>query len=79
MFREDLDDNFPLTSPPQSALTETFGAIDIGWEALGPAIACTALATLTVALRWYTRCKIVRCVGTDDIIVLLSLVGLSSP
>jgi len=50
-----------------------FGAEQIGWQALGPAIACTILATLAVALRWYTRCKISRCLGLDDWVILFSM------
>ena len=51
---------------------------DIGWQALGPAIACTALASLVVATRWYARLHLVRCVGWDDYVILLSLVRFSS-
>lgn len=51
-----------------------FGAREIGWQALGPAIGCSALATIVVALRWYTRCRIARCVGVDDIVIVISIV-----
>lgn len=51
-----------------------FGAGDVGWQALGPAIVLTVASSVVVALRWYTRCKLVRCVGFDDYIILLSLV-----
>ncbi|QIX02523.1 hypothetical protein AMS68_008040 [Peltaster fructicola] len=46
---------------------------EIGWYALGPTIAITVLATTIVALRWYTRAYIARCVGNDDLIILISL------
>ena len=58
----------------QSAEAAHFGAKDIGWQALGPAIACTVLATAVIAARWYTRWKLVRCVGLDDYVIILSLV-----
>ena len=51
-----------------------FGAEDIGWNALGPAVACTILSTLVVAVRWYTRWRVVRCLGLDDYVILLSQV-----
>ena len=51
-----------------------FGANDIGWQALGPAIACTLLATLVVAARWFTRYRLAQCIGLDDYVILLSLV-----
>ncbi|KAK4989664.1 hypothetical protein LTR66_007017 [Elasticomyces elasticus] len=47
---------------------------DIGWNALGPTIAMTVLASTVVTLRWYTRVLIVRCVGLDDCAILLSLI-----
>lgn len=52
-----------------------FGARDIGWQALGPAIACAVLSTAVVGLRWYTRARLVRCLGWDDYVILLSLVN----
>lgn len=56
-----------------------FGAGDIGWQALAPALGCTILATLIVAARWYSRCRLAQCLGIDDYVILLSLVRLSSP
>lgn len=51
-----------------------FGAREIGWQALGPALGCSVLATIVVTLRWYTRCRLAQCVGVDDLVILLSLV-----
>jgi hypothetical protein len=56
-------------------ISTSFGAEEIGWQALGPAIACTMLATTVVTLRWYTRYRIARCLGVDDFIILLSIVS----
>lgn len=56
-----------------------FGAKEIGWQALGPAIACTTVATGVVALRWYTRCRLASCLGLDDCVILFSLVSEGSP
>ncbi|KAK3073367.1 hypothetical protein LTR53_005119 [Teratosphaeriaceae sp. CCFEE 6253] len=69
MFQEDLDDHIGGGDPTVAH----FGAKDIGWQALGPAIACVAVSTCVVALRWYTRCRLVRCVGWDDYVILLSM------
>ncbi|KAK1060669.1 hypothetical protein LTR74_011684 [Friedmanniomyces endolithicus] len=71
MFREDADDH--VVGGGGSLTSAHFGADDIGWQALGPAIACVAASTCVVALRWYTRCRIVRCLGWDDYVILLSL------
>ncbi|CAK4030963.1 hypothetical protein DOTSEDRAFT_174493 [Lecanosticta acicola] len=73
-FREDVDDAMALNSPPP--VTVHLGAGDVGWRALGPAIAFGVLATTVVALRWYTRCNLVRNIGLDDWVILLSLVGI---
>ena len=51
-----------------------FGANDIDWRALGPAIACTLLATAVVAARWVARHRLAQCVGLNDYVILLSLV-----
>jgi hypothetical protein len=71
MFREDLDDHGISAGGPEVA---HFGAKDIGWQALGPTITFTLLSTVVVALRWYTRARLVRCVGWDDRLILLSMV-----
>jgi len=55
-----------------------FGAARIGWQALGPTIAITTLATCVVVLRWYTRFRIVRCAGVDDFVIFLSMVSRSA-
>lgn len=73
-FREDVDDRVPPDSQPLSPTAAHFGAGDIGWCALGPAVAFCALATGVVVARWYARCRLVRCVGVDDYVILLSLV-----
>jgi hypothetical protein len=62
-------------TPASSSEYVQFGTREIGWLALGPAIACTALATVAVALRWYTRCRISRCLGLDDYVILFSMVS----
>ncbi|KAI7658356.1 hypothetical protein KC318_g11275, partial [Hortaea werneckii] len=62
-----------ITSPRSERLAH-FGARDIGWQALGPAIACAVLSTAVVGLRWYTRARLVRCLGWDDYVILLSLI-----
>ncbi|KAI6816928.1 hypothetical protein KC366_g1544 [Hortaea werneckii] len=62
-----------ITSPRSERLAH-FGARDIGWQALGPAIACAILSTAVVGLRWYTRARLVRCLGWDDYVILLSLI-----
>ncbi|KXT15626.1 hypothetical protein AC579_5839 [Pseudocercospora musae] len=79
MFREDIDDSsvntsMPLQAQPVSPVAARFGASDVGIEALGPTVAFTTLATLIVALRWYTRACLVRRVGKDDYVILISLV-----
>ena len=75
MFREDIDDRAAnstgLILSPDAA---HFGAQDIGWQALGPAVAFTILAGTVVSLRWYTRSRLAQCVGSDDYVILLSLV-----
>jgi hypothetical protein len=71
----------PHPSPEKAAdgaptpISTSFGAQEIGWQALGPAIACTILATTVVTLRWYTRCRLARCLGVDDVVILFSIVG----
>ena len=56
-------------------ISTSFGAEEIGWQALGPAISCTVLATAVVTLRWYTRYRLARCLGVDDIVILFSIVS----
>ena len=79
MFREDVDDGFNHTQSmqdqPVSPTAAQFGAGDVGIDALAPTIAFTVLATVVVFLRWYARCKVVRHVGADDYVILLSLVS----
>lgn len=70
----DLGGHRPRDSAGLSPTAVEFGAGDVGWQALGPAIVFTTLSTVVVALRWYTRYRLVRCVGFDDYIILLSLV-----
>jgi len=69
----------PTVPGADSPTSVNFGARDIGWQALSPAIACSILSTTVVALRWFTRCRIVRCLGFDDYVILLSLVRPSIP
>jgi hypothetical protein len=75
MFREDIDDTLRTNSGAALAPTAAhLSSGDVGWVALGPAIAFTTLSTLVVALRWYARARIARCVGPDDYVILISLV-----
>ncbi|KAI6879201.1 hypothetical protein KC360_g8103 [Hortaea werneckii] len=75
MIEHDPHHHYPsaVTSPRSERLAH-FGARDIGWQALGPAIACAILSTAVVGLRWYTRARLVRCLGWDDYVILLSLI-----
>ncbi|EME43579.1 hypothetical protein DOTSEDRAFT_174493 [Dothistroma septosporum NZE10] len=72
-FREDYDDSIPINEQPTSATAVHFGAGDIGWTAFGPSIGLSLLATVIVVLRWYTRARLVRIVGLDDWVILISL------
>lgn len=63
-----------VTDWAPTPISTSFGAEEIGWQALGPAIACTTLATIVVASRWYTRYRLARCIGVDDVVILFSLV-----
>ncbi|KAK4621378.1 Wortmanamides biosynthesis cluster protein C [Fulvia fulva] len=72
-FREDHDDNIPLNEQPVSPTAVHFGAGDIGWTAFGPAVGLSVLATVIVTLRWYTRARLVRIIGLDDWVILISL------
>ncbi|KAJ4346439.1 uncharacterized protein N0V89_010368 [Didymosphaeria variabile] len=47
---------------------------DIGYEALIPAVVLTALALLTIILRWYSRAKLSGVYGVEDVIVTLALI-----
>lgn len=76
MHREDVHYHVSNLSGMNSPAGVHFGVRDIGWQALGPAIAFSVLSTAVVAVRYYTRRKIVRCVGCDDYVIMLSLVGL---
>ena len=64
-----------VTDWAPTPISTNFGAEEIGWQALGPAIACTVLATTVVTIRWYTRCRLARCLGLDDVVILLSIVS----
>ncbi|KAF2769758.1 hypothetical protein EJ03DRAFT_87930 [Teratosphaeria nubilosa] len=51
-----------------------FGANDLdGWKTLCPALALALLATITVALRRYTRNRITLCPGWDDVAIECAL------
>lgn len=50
-FEEDIDDSSPLNTQPSSPTLAHFGASDIGWAALGPAIAFNVLAMTVLVLR----------------------------
>jgi hypothetical protein len=49
---------------------------DLRWDALTPTIITTTLATAVVALRLLVRCKFVKAVGFDDMVIMVSLVGI---
>lgn len=68
---QDIDSSNGAYGPEEAHL----GADDIGWQALAPALACSIFATIVVAARWYSRCRLTRCVGVDDYVILLSLVS----
>ncbi|KAI7279064.1 hypothetical protein KC345_g5563 [Hortaea werneckii] len=76
MIEHDLHHHHHLLAiaSPRSERFAHFGARDIGWQALGPAIACAVLSTAVVGLRWYTRARLVQCLGWDDYVILLSLI-----
>lgn len=78
LTNRDVDDSSTFDDPADGPRDVHFGANDIGWQALGPALGCTLLATVVVAARWYSRCRIARCVGLDDYVILLSLVRRAS-
>lgn len=58
-----------------SNLSADLAPQDLGWQALAPTVVCVVVATFVVASRWYARCKLARCVGLDDWMILISLVG----
>jgi len=68
---ETYDSGFEEPYTPEEA---HFGADNIGWQALGPALGCTLLASIVVGARWYSRRTIARCLGVDDYVILLSMV-----
>lgn len=74
MFRDDNPPNVNSTTIRDNPGSAHFGVEDVGWQALAPAIGCTLLSTAVVGVRWYTRCKLARCLGMDDYVILLSVV-----
>jgi hypothetical protein len=67
-----------LGPPPASPVTVVEAPSDIGWQALGSAIACTILAVIVVMLRWYIRLSLTRRVGLEDYLITAALVALLS-
>lgn len=59
---------------PNWIIVSQKAAADIGYEALIPAVVLTALALITVALRWYSRAKLSGTYGVEDVVVTLALV-----
>lgn len=59
---------------PSWAVVSQKAAADIGYEALIPAVVLTALALVTVALRWYSRVKLSGTYGVEDVVVTLAVV-----
>ena len=57
-----------LSTPPPG------GDDDIGYKLVAVAIATISVASVVVAIRLYVRIKLVRAVGWDDSLMLLSLV-----
>ncbi|KAF1964300.1 hypothetical protein BU23DRAFT_547697 [Bimuria novae-zelandiae CBS 107.79] len=49
-------------------------AAGISYEALVPAVVLTALAILTVGLRWYSRMRLSGVYGVEDVVVTLALI-----
>lgn len=64
-----------LGPPPASSVTAAEAPSGIGWQALGPAIACTILAVIVVMLRWYIRLSLTRRVGLEDYLITVALVS----
>lgn len=60
--------------PVPDATEVHFDRDEVGWVALGPTIAVTILASIVVAMRWYTRAFVACCIGKDDCIILVSMV-----
>jgi hypothetical protein len=48
---------------------------NLRWDALTPTIITTTLATAVVFLRLLVRCKFVKAVGFDDLVIMASLVS----
>lgn len=65
----------PVTPLP-SDIRADIEPLNIGWLALGPAIAFCSIAMLIVLARWYTRLSLVRAAGKEDILISTSIVCL---
>jgi hypothetical protein len=61
--------------PLASSVTVAEAPSDIGWQGLGPVIACTVLAVIVVMLRWYIRLSLTRRVGLEDYLITVALVA----
>ena len=61
---------------PNWIIVSQEAAANIGYQALIPAVILTALALVTVALRWYSRAKVSGTYGIEDVAVTLALVSL---
>ncbi|KAF2113783.1 hypothetical protein BDV96DRAFT_523333 [Lophiotrema nucula] len=62
------------THGPGWTVISTKAPADIGNHALGPAIAFSALALVSIVLRWYTRAFITRRVGTEDLLITAAMI-----
>ncbi|KAF2801529.1 uncharacterized protein BDZ99DRAFT_577472 [Mytilinidion resinicola] len=59
--------------PPGSVIFAASAPFSLKWQVIGPVIALTALATIFVALRWYSRVSLTRKVGWDDYLITFAL------
>jgi hypothetical protein len=59
---------------PSWLVVSSEATADIGYSALGSAVAFTVLALVSVIMRWYTRAFLIRQVRVDDLLITLALV-----
>jgi hypothetical protein len=68
-----------MTGHLPSWIVLSAGAVaDISYSALIPAVVSTTLALVAVVLRLYSRARLSRKIGTEDILVAAALVGTPS-
>ena len=62
------------THGPGWTVISTKAPANIGYHALGPAVAFTSLAVITFLLRWYTRAFIVRKIEWEDFYISAAMI-----